>query len=226
MAKGFGGNFSPKVREKPNDSGYQTIFEQIVQDADGKEQSYNWYRNKLRSMSNEYKVINDEQKDRADPEEQQDTNVLRTFPLEGHLYFFEYQAKTKWLPYYDTFPLVYLIKRNPDDTFWGANLHYVSPKKRIYIINSLKKNTVNIPRNIIHKYINKNVTSFFLDLAADEWETAILLPVENFVNTKGTGKLPYDKNDVWKEIDKSFNDKIKGERIIKGYNSEDKKRVK
>ena len=33
--------------------------------------------------------------------------------------------------HYDRFPLVYVIKAASKTEFWGANLHYLSPKKRI-----------------------------------------------------------------------------------------------
>ena len=51
-----------------------------------------------------------------------------------------------------------------------------------------------------------------LDLAASEWDTAILLPIENFIrNAKGSmGKFPYTKELVWEETDESYYDRIRG----------------
>ena len=58
------------------------------------------------------------------------TNDYRKF-LIGALYFFVYDPKTKAdLPYYDRFPLVLPLKREPDG-FLGLNLHYLPIPLRI-----------------------------------------------------------------------------------------------
>jgi len=58
-----------------------------------------------------------------------------------------------------------------------------------------------------------------LDLASAEWDTAILLPIENFVrNVKGSNKtLPYTKELVWDDVDENYYDRIKTRRVIRGY---------
>ena len=209
---GFG--FNPEVRQVKSDYGYKTIFEKIVEQTDGKKRSFGWYKNALHNYTNEVKVLIEEKSDERDEEVKQDENVLRLKPLRGHLYFFEYEAKSRWLPYYDKFPLVYLIG-TVGTHFYGANLHYLDPKKRVPIINDLKGGKINLPRNIIHKYLNSHVKSFFLDLAEPEWETSILIPVENFVSTKN--KVPYETKKVWMDNDKGFYDRVKGTRIVTEY---------
>lgn len=218
--KKSGGGFQPTVREKINTKGYKTIFEKIVEKANGEERSLSWYQTTLGNITSDIKILSDEHRDDSDQKEFQDENVMRHYVLPGHLYFFRYEAKMRWLPYYDRFPLVYVLKSIGEDHFYGANLHYVNPKNRVKVINSLNDGLVDIPKTIIHKYINDHVKSLFLDLASVEWETSILLPVEDFVTTRGSGKIPYKRTDVWKENDRNFNDRIKGKRIIKKYTDE------
>jgi hypothetical protein len=122
----------------------------------------------------------------------------------------------KYLPYYDEFPLVYTISANKDH-FIGANLHYLHPKRRVYVIRDLLDGKINIPKNCIHKYITDHVDGFLLDLASSEWDTAIALPVERFVKNRNGKSFPYKSVDVWKETNESFNVKFKAKRIIKGY---------
>ena len=215
MAKGF------KPTENKSSSGYNTLFERTKEKTNGEEQSWQWYRKTLRSMALEYKqqpdkTIRDEKRDRSDSEDNQDKNRLRRYARQGRLFLFEYKAVSKYLPYYDRFPLVYVFKANADH-FIGANLHYLHPKRRPLVINKLKDERIDIPRICIHKYILDHVDGFLLDLALDEWDTAIAIPLEQFVKTKGNILVPYKPADVWKETEKTWGDRIKAKRIIKGY---------
>ena len=78
---------------------------------------------------------------------------------------------------------------------------------------------IDIPRNIIHKYLNSHVESLFLDLHSEEWDTSILLPVEDFVMTgrRNRTQYPYDRELVWEEIEEKENDRVKAKAIIKDY---------
>jgi hypothetical protein len=215
MAKGF------KTETKQKTKGYVTLFEKVKEKTGGEEQTWQWYRKTLRSMATEYKVepektIRDEKRDRSDKKETQDQNRLRRYARQGRLFLFEYEAKMKYLPYYDTFPLVYVIKANPDH-FFGFNLHYLEPRKRMIAIEKLKQDKIDLPRSCLHKYILDHVDGFLLDLAIDEWDTAIALPVEHFVKEKGNTLVPYKSSDVWKETNEKYNDRIKAKRIVKGY---------
>jgi len=215
MAKGF------KKESKGKSKGYQTLFERVKEKTDGEEQSLQWYRKTVRSMALEYKqnpdkTIRDERRDRNDDEETQDQNRLRRYARQGRLFLFEYKAKIKYLPYYDTFPLVYVIKANTDH-FFGFNLHYLEPRKRVIAIQKLKDDRIDLPRSCLHKYILDHVDGFLLDLSINEWDTAITLPVEHFVRERSGVLIPYKSSDVWKETNEKYNDRIKAKRIIKGY---------
>ena len=135
------------------------------------------------------------------------------------MYIFEYKAKmASKLAYYDEFPLVYVIKATRQE-FWGLNLHYMSPKKRAWVVKRLLDGKIDAPRSCFHKYLTKYVEGYYLDLAASEWSTAILLPIETFVrqNRGKPGKQSYPMEVVWDETNENFYDKIKQRRIIRGY---------
>ena len=219
MAKGFATTTTKKETKK--DSGYKTLFERVTEKTKGEKKSFSWYRNAVKGEASNYtknfgKLIADEKNDSIDPIDKQDQNELRNFVVEGHLYMFEYKAKMRWLPYYDRFPLVYVIKSNKQE-FWGANLHYMSPKKRLLATQKLTKGRIDIPKICFHKYIHNHVEGLYLDLASVEWDTAILLPTEDFVKNMNGVLFPIDKQTVWEETDEKFYDKITGHRTVKGY---------
>ena len=121
----------------------------------------------------------------------------------GHMYFMNYDPKWKnTLKYYDRFPLVIPIEACQRG-FIGMNFHYLPydlrealMKKLITRIN-LKEDTqrsyIDITYNdvkpfvrykevkpTIHKYDITYSSGTFIHIAADEWNTAIHLPVEDF----------------------------------------------
>ena len=134
-----------------------------------------------------------------------DRNRLKNRSFLGRMYFYFYDPKTKdVLPYYDRFPLVIPIERYPDG-FLGLNLHYIHPKQRIILLDKLsdtlnnnefdettklkvrydylkKASTIFEATPCIKRYFFTNIKSRFLEISADEWDIAALLPVSNFVN--------------------------------------------
>jgi len=212
------------------DPGYKTLFERVTNKTGGEKKSLNWYRSAVKQEASSYrknfnKYILDERKDRAGAAKEQDRNELRRHTVAGHLYMFEYKAKMKWLPYYDRFPLVYVIKAAGKDEFWGANLHYMSPKKRLIATKKLMNGRIDIPKRCFHKYLTAHVDGLFLDLAASEWDTAILLPTEDYVKDLNGRVFPIDKKIVWEETDENFYDKISGSRMIRGYGTKQSKEM-
>ena len=143
---------------------------------------------------------------------EQDRYVNR--PLLGKMYFFYYDPKTKdRLPYYDTFPLVIPIERYPDG-FLGLNLHYIHTKNRITLLDKLSETLTNDNYDektrlrisyphlqassrifeatpCIKRYLFSHIESRFLEISADEWDIAVMLPVEQFVGAS-TSKVFYD----------------------------------
>jgi hypothetical protein len=133
-----------------------------------------------------------------------DKERLREKSFIGRMYFYFYDAKHKdTLPYYDRFPLVIPIERYPDG-FLGLNLHYIHPKQRIILLDKLsevasnkkfdEKTKLRISYEYlaaaskvfeatpcIKRYLFSHINSRFLEITADEWDIAVLLPVESFV---------------------------------------------
>lgn len=219
MATGFASIQRNTVNQDP---GYKTLFERVSAATGGEKKSLAWYRNTVKQESSAYKknfkkYILNEKSDRVGAVEEQDANELRKYTVQGHMYMFEYKAKMRHLPYYDRFPLVYVIKTIGKSEFWGANLHYLSPKKRVIATRKLMQGRIDIPKKCFHKYLTAHVDGLFLDLAAKEWDTAILLPTEDYVRDVNGMVFPIDKETVWEDTDEAFYDKIKGQRIVKGY---------
>ena len=219
MATGFASVQRNTVNQDP---GYKTLFERVSAATGGEKKSLSWYRAAVKSEASRYKknfnkYILDEKKDRVGAAKEQDSNELRRYAVAGHLYMFEYKAKMRWLPYYDRFPLVYVIKAAGRNEFWGANLHYLSPKKRIIATKKLMQGRIDIPKKCFHKYLSAHVEGLYLDLALTEWDTAILLPTEDYVKDLNGTIFPIDKELVWEETDEAFYDKIRGSRLVKGY---------
>lgn len=132
-----------------------------------------------------------------------DKERLKSNTIIGRMYFYYYDPKLKDdLPYYDRFPLVIPIERYPDG-FLGLNLHYISPKQRIELLDALSEFATNSnydettrlrlswsklktigkafkAKPCVKKYLFKHVDSRFLEIDADEWDIAALLPFQNF----------------------------------------------
>ena len=64
-----------------------------------------------------------------------------------------------------------------------------------------------------------------LDLASSEWDTAILLPTEDFVKDINGRAFPISKEDVWEDTNEQFYDKIRGQRVVKGYGTPQSKEM-
>lgn len=134
-----------------------------------------------------------------------DRQRLKNKSFIGKMYFYYYDPKSKdSMPYYDRFPLVIPIEQYSDG-FLGLNLHYIHPRQRITLLDKLSDTASNkkfdektkLKLNYdylkrassafeampcIKRYLYNHVTSRFLEISADEWDIAALLPIETFVN--------------------------------------------
>lgn len=148
-----------------------------------------------------------------------DQKRMKEKTIIGKMYFYFYNPKTAdKLPYYDTFPLVIPIEMYPDG-FLGLNLHYLHPKYRLLLLDKLSDNTTNNKydertrfkinydmlramsnvyeaKPCIKRYLFNHIESRFLEIDANEWDIAALLPVEQFVKKSQVH--------VWTESKKSF----------------------
>jgi hypothetical protein len=132
-----------------------------------------------------------------------DKTSLKDSTIIGKMYFYYYDPKTKEkLKYYDRFPLVIPVEEYKDG-FLGLNLHYIHPKNRVILLDKLSETLSNsqydektkfrVSYNFlksaskafeatpcIKRYLFNHVQSRFLQINADEWDIAALLPVEDF----------------------------------------------
>lgn len=167
--------------------------------------SLKWFTSKINNLKNPRALANQIRKET-------DRNTNRF--LIGGLYFFYYSAKyDDRLPYWDAFPLVLPLERYGDG-FLGMNLHYLPPRIRAGFMDKLMnfaiyddndeikrlRITYDIVsasrrykefRPCIKRYLYKNIASKMLKVDANEWETAVFLPVQQFQKAK--------VNEVWRD---------------------------
>lgn len=192
------------LEQIPNlDAGkYQTIFEKIKQKTGGKAKTREWYQTELslemQQIAGDTSLFDQELMDaNTDTQEFADKNQIIP-PIPGRLTFFRYKAKTaRQLLYYDRYPLCYILK-NGNGFFYGINLHYFNPRGRLGIATELKERVVPQLEKGVHKYLISELRSPILGLAMSEWETATLLPVEEFVRNLGGVEIPINPKLVWR----------------------------
>lgn len=132
-----------------------------------------------------------------------DKGRTRGGPSVGEMYHFQYDPKgKKTLPYYDRFPLIFMVDSAPGG-FYGINLHYLPPTLRaklmdnLYAITSNKKydDTTKIAfsykvlkgasrfkyfKPTFKHYLASNVKSNFIYISPTEWDIALMLPTQRF----------------------------------------------
>jgi hypothetical protein len=180
-----------------------TIFETIREQTNGESQTPLWYRQQLGKLSTKIKsfpsrMTIEQKMDSVQNIMHQDENEMRRTVFPGHMYFYSYHAISN-IPYYDRLPMVYVLKR-ASDHFYGINFHYLDYKHRAVAIKKLEQGTIDVPLHILHKYLIRECKGLFLDLATYEWESAAMLPVDDFVLKLKNGKeYAYDNELVWEE---------------------------
>ena len=121
----------------------------------------------------------------------------------GSMYLFNYDPKHKaTLPYYDRFPLVFMIE-DYNDGFLGINLHYLPPRLRaqlmdaLYSLSSNQRYDENTKLRIsyeilksaakyryfkpcVKRYLTSQVKSRYLLIDPVEWDIALFLPTQRF----------------------------------------------
>ena len=165
-------------------------------------QSRAWLQSKISSLSSSQRSLF------------RDADRTTKSAFVGHMYFFYYDPKHKEkLPYYDRFPLVLPIEQYGDG-FLGINLHYIHPKERMMLLDKLSETATDKSFDIntrlrlnyqylknasrafearpcIKRYLFTHVKSRFVEIFADEWDIAAMLPMETFVGA-GTNKVYAD----------------------------------
>jgi hypothetical protein len=170
-----------RLKDQLQDTGKQT----------GSRRARQWIRQKVKDLANARQTV------------MRDNKRKVLMPIIGKMYFYFYDPKTKdTLKYYDKFPLVIPIENYPDG-FLGLNLHYIHPRQRLLLLDSLSEYATNSKYDsttrlrlsygllaraskhyqfaaCVKRYLYSHVQSQFLEINADEWDIAVLLPAENF----------------------------------------------
>ena len=160
-------------------------------------QSREWFRNKMSTI----KQINRAKLMKEEPIQIKNRQVV------GSMFMFFYDPKHKeTLPYYDSFPLVIVLKP-AEGGFLGLNLHYLPPVLRAKFLDALLEVTNNkryddttkfkLTYNALQQaakmkyfkpcikhYLTDHVRSRFAMVPAPEWEIAVFLPTADF-NSQG-----------------------------------------
>jgi hypothetical protein len=161
----------------------------------GSRRARQWIRQKVKDLANVRRTV------------MMDKRRAISQPTVGKMYFYFYDPKTKdSLPYYDKFPLVIPIDYY-NDGFLGLNLHYIHPRQRLLLLDSLSEYATNSKYDAttrlrlsysllasatkhpqfsacLKRYLYSHVQSQFLEIQADEWDIAVLLPAENFAKAE------------------------------------------
>lgn len=178
----------------------------------GTEEARDWYRDKAQSIR---QVNTKRELRRRKDGEGRARAVNKLVDLDiGRMYMFFYDPKYKEeLPYYDMFPLIFVLEKYKDG-FLGMNLHYLPPVFRARLMDKLynierndavresKKLRLNYGllnnaakykyfRPTVKRYLFSQVRSRYLWIPYEEWDIALMLPTQRFRKAK--------QNVVWKD---------------------------
>ena len=196
------------------------IFDEIREEAHGRELSIKWYRQKVQDLLPQpfaRQMIREGFKE---------GKVTRR-PNFGMMNLFYYRPKgAEKLPYYDIFPLVIPLGRRLNDGFVGINFHYLSVPQRWLLLERLSMFQVpseldafdteegggdvmalfwsKIRRKrgvkpIVRRYLTKYIQSRFLKIELSEMLIALAIPMERFYTGKWGGKKRYLAEKVYRQ---------------------------
>ena len=157
--------------------------------------SARWFQGKIKGLKgtlrNQFSSTN-APKFYREAENKIDRKVLKLKANFGDLFAYYYDPKHRQtLPYYDSFPLVMLIKAEKE-TFLGLNFHYLPPKLRAILLDRVGAKIGNaIPRwdklvkipqiePCVKRYRFDHIMRKVIPIKEDEQEIAIFLPLERF----------------------------------------------
>ena len=196
------------------------IFDEIREEAHGRELSMRWYRQKVQDLLPTPQV-------RQMIREGVKTQKVTVRPNFGTMNLFYYRPKgAAKLPYYDVFPLVIPIGRRLNDGFVGLNFHYLSVPQRWLLLERLSMFQVPSEldsfdtgegagdvmalfwskirrkrgvRPIVKRYLTKNIQSRFLKIELSEMLIALSIPMERFYTGKWGGRKKYISEKVYRQ---------------------------
>ena len=196
------------------------IFDELREEAHGRDLSIRWYRQKVQELLPKPQV-------RRMIREGYKTQKVTVRPNFGMMNLFYYRPKgAEKLPYYDIFPLVIPMGRRLNDGFVGLNFHYLSVPQRWLLLERLSMFQVpseldafdteegggdvmalfwsKIRRKrgvkpIVKRYLTKNIKSRFLKIELSEMLIALSIPMERFYTGKWGGRKKYISEKVYRQ---------------------------
>ena len=185
----------------------ESIFNDSAYDMTAVRKSQSWFTSEIKKLgtTTPQKVLRDGQ--------------LVSTLMPGNMYLFYYDPKHKdTLPYYDRFPLV-LPFMKAKGGFYGLNFHYLPPILRVKLLDRLMmfsttktlteqtrlrfkyqliagSSKFQWAQPCVKMYLNSHVQSRFVMVDPKDWVTAMMLPVERFVNA--------NKYSVWRDSRRTF----------------------
>ena len=195
------------------------IFDQLREEAHGRELSMRWYRQKVQELLPSPQV-------RRMIREGGRENKTTARPNFGMMNLFYYRPKgAEKLSYYDVFPLVIPMGKRLNNGFVGLNFHYLSVPQRWLLLERLEMfqrsslldafdaeegagtvmalfwGQIKAKRGvkpIVRRYLTKQINSFFLKIELSEMLIAVSLPVERFYTGKWSGKKRVRPEEVFR----------------------------
>ena len=196
------------------------IFDELREEAHGRELSIRWYRQKVQELLPKPQV-------RRMIREGYKEGKVTVRPNFGmmNLFYYRPQGAAK-LPYYDVFPLVIPMGRRLNNGFVGINFHYLSVPQRWLLLERLSMFQVpseldafdteegggdvmalfwsKIRRKrgvkpIVRRYLTKYIQSRFLKIELSEMLIALAIPMERFYTGKWGGKKRYLAEKVYRQ---------------------------
>ena len=194
------------------------IFDEIREEAHGRELSMRWYRQKVQELLPRPQV-------RQMIREGYKEGKVTVRPNFGTMNLFYYRPKTpQRLKYWDIFPLVIPMGRRLNNGFVGINFHYLSVPQRWALLERLQAfqtsslldafdpeegagevvslfwsqiKSIRGVRPIVRRYLTEQVNSAFLRIEISEMLIAASLPVERFYEGAWGKKKRVDPDKVW-----------------------------
>lgn len=179
------------------------VFQQIakkgraegIDDSVRQRDARTWYR----EAAQQFKTVN---RNRMMEDKDNMVNTIETESI-GKMFMFFYDPKHKeTLPYYDIFPLIFVVDIKPDG-FTGINLHYLPPVLRAKLMDNLYSTVNNRKyddttklkisyqflaaasryqyfKPCFKRYLFDHVQSGFLNIQPRNWDSALMLPTQRF----------------------------------------------
>jgi len=169
----------------------------------GSDEAKKWFQEKLK----EVKGVNRSQLLKNPSFKKTAKGKMSEQSLYGRMFMYFYDPKLKKeLPYYDRFPLIFLVGA-AEGGFYGLNLHYLPPKQRAIFFDrftsytnnkkydettrvkmkyeTLKRaNKLSFYKPCFKHYLTSQVRSNIVEIPASEWDIVLHMPTEYFTKKK------------------------------------------